>query len=96
MKAQIFNNSWWIHDTDPERLKTNLNAFLAGAEFGIEGEIEHHFQPQGYTCLWLLTESHLAVHTFPEEGKSYVELSSCVKKQFNIFCNAFKVIYGSR
>lgn len=38
---------------------------------------EHHFSPQGYTCLWLLAESHLALHSFPEEAHTYIELSSC-------------------
>lgn len=39
--------------------------------------MEHHFEPQGYTAVWLLAESHCALHTFPEENKAYVELSSC-------------------
>ena len=39
--------------------------------------LEHHFEPQGYTALYLLAESHFAVHTFPEFGRTYYELSSC-------------------
>jgi S-adenosylmethionine/arginine decarboxylase-like enzyme len=39
--------------------------------------VEHTFVPQGYTALWLLGESHAAVHTFPEHNRTYVELSSC-------------------
>lgn len=42
-----------------------------------EWDTEHHFSPQGYTALWLLSESHFAVHTFPEFGRTYIELSSC-------------------
>lgn len=47
--------------------------------------IEHHFEPQGYTALWLLGESHLAVHTFPEHGISYLELSSCMMDKYVLF-----------
>jgi S-adenosylmethionine decarboxylase len=46
---------------------------------------EHHFPEQGYTCFWLLGESHLAIHTFPESGKSYIELSSCNKEKLEKF-----------
>ena len=36
--------------------------------FEILGEVEHVFQPQGYTLLFLLSESHLSLHTFPEKS----------------------------
>lgn len=94
MKAMMYNRQWWIGDTDPDRLNSNLTAMLKGSNFGVLEVAEHRFEPYGYTCLWLLSESHLAVHTFPEENKSYIELSSCVKTPFNLFCNAFGGIYG--
>jgi len=77
MKAAIYNFQSWIKETDPEQLKRELSALLDAAGFVILNLSDHHFQPQGYTGVWLLSESHLAVHTFPEEQKTYVELSSC-------------------
>lgn len=94
MKAKMHKRSWWIKDIDPERLRSNMTAFLLAASFGILGEVEHYFSPYGYTCLWLLSESHLAIHTFPEEEKTYVELSSCIEKPFNIFCSQMKSVEG--
>ena len=44
----------------------------------------------GYSALWLLAESHFAVHTFPEERKSYIELSSCVEDKFYKFIDMVK------
>ena len=73
----IWNRSFWIENTDPESLKARFADNLKAAGFTILAFSEHHFQPQGYTALWLLGESHLALHTFPETGKSYLELSSC-------------------
>lgn len=93
MKAKMYNRQWWITDTESARLHSNLTSLLKGAGFGVLGEVEHKFTPQGYTCLWLLSESHLAVHTFPEENKTYVELSSCVPSPFYVFCNAFGCLY---
>ena len=58
---------------------------LLDSGFKILGFVEHSFEPIGYTGLWLLAESHLAVHTFPERGVTYVELSSCNLEYYNSF-----------
>lgn len=85
MKAQMFNYRKWIRTTNPELIKQKYGRLLANSGFRILERIEHYFEPQGYTVIYLLAESHFAVHTFPEEGKSYIELSSCVKKQYKAF-----------
>lgn len=77
MQAKIWNYSEWIAETNPQKIKELFDKFLAECGFKILNVSEHHFQPQGYTALWLLSESHFAVHTFPEFGKTYIELSSC-------------------
>ncbi len=84
MKAQMYHFSTWVPSTDPEELKS-LESMLQRAGFGLEGMVEHHYEPQGYSCVYLLSESHLSVHTFPEENCSQIELMSCVKKPFNNF-----------
>ncbi len=48
----------------------------------VVGFSEVCFQPHGYTAVWLLAESHFALHTFPEEGRTYCELSSCNRQKF--------------
>lgn len=85
MKAEMFNYQEWIKETDPERLHSYFNSILIKSGFEVIRFIDKHFSPYGWTCLYLLGESHLAIHTFPEEGKSYIELSSCVKKPFDLF-----------
>ena len=85
MKAQMFNYNDWVKETKPEKLFKDYKKKLIDSGFGIEGIVEKHFKPFGYTALFLLSESHFAIHTFPEEGISYIELSSCVKKQYDNF-----------
>ena len=85
MKAKMNNWNGWITETDPKTLDDTYRARLLRSGFKILKECEHHFTPYGYTKLYLLAESHFAIHTFPEEGKTYVELSSCVDKQFERF-----------
>lgn len=77
MQAKIWNFSEWIKETDPKKIREMFDEALRKSGFNILCFTDHHFTPQGYTALWLLTESHFAVHTFPEFGKTYIELSSC-------------------
>ena len=85
MEAKMNNLTVWLGETRPEVLKVFFEKVLSKSGFGVLNKTEHYFEPQGYTCLWLLSESHLAIHTFPEEGKTYVELSSCVDKPYYKF-----------
>lgn len=90
MQAKIWNHSEWITQTDPTTLREYFTGLLKGAGFGVLGFYEYHFEPQGYTALWLLCESHFAVHTFPEYGKTYIELSSCNLPYFQKFIEQIK------
>jgi S-adenosylmethionine decarboxylase len=73
MKARIWNHRSWIKNDEIGYMRDVLKDFLIHAGFGIVGFSEVHFQPQGYTAVWLLAESHLAIHTFPEENRVYCE-----------------------
>lgn len=77
--------SQWIQTVNPSELKDMFNKILIDSGFNILKFIDYNFKPFGYTALWLLSESHFAVHTFPEESKTYIELSSCIKEPFDKF-----------
>ena len=40
----------------------------------------HKFQPQGVTCVGLLGESHISVHTWPELGHAVCDIFTCGSK----------------
>lgn len=88
--TRIYNFRAWIAPSEPQQLKDYFTDLLKHAGYGVMNFCEHHFSPQGYTCIWLLSESHLAVHTFPEEGKTYVELSGCSKAMNDRFVERFQ------
>lgn len=81
----MHNYTTWVQEVDPKRLESNLSDLLKRSGFDVLQFIEYHFTPHGYTALWLLGESHLAVHTFYEDNEAYIELSSCVKAPFDAF-----------
>lgn len=78
----------WIveaHGCPPEglrdlgRLRELFRAAIADLELHTVGEILWHQFPHtgGITGLALLSESHLACHTFPEHGSICLNLFSC-------------------
>lgn len=94
MEARIDNYSTWVKGATSDELKESTQQLIEAAGFTILNMMEHHFEPQGYTALWLLAESHCALHTFPEQGKSYLELSSCnleMYEQFILLLDIFLV-----
>lgn len=77
MKAKMDNFAGWVRTSDKDYLKNTFGNLLKKSNFNILSFTDYTFEPFGYTALWLLAESHLAVHTFPEQGNAYFELSSC-------------------
>ncbi|MGB4115997.1 MAG: adenosylmethionine decarboxylase [Polaromonas sp.] len=49
----------------------------------IVGDVFHQFEPQGVTGTVLLAESHMAIHTWPEEGFVTVDVYVCNYMQDN-------------
>ena len=94
MDAQIDNYFTWIEGSDSSQIKSEIESIIQEAGFTILNFIDHQFQPQGYTALWLIAESHCALHTFPEENKSYVELSSCNRQMYVDFVRIFNHRYN--
>lgn len=40
--------------------------------------VQHHrFSPNGVTILVLLAESHVSIHTYPDEGKAFFDVFTC-------------------
>ena len=37
----------------------------------------YKFQPQGVTVVYALAESHISIHTFPEEGSCAIDVYTC-------------------
>jgi S-adenosylmethionine decarboxylase len=60
-----------------EKIKTLLDGICEKYDFSILNKSEHKFEPYGLTILYLLSESHLSVHTFPERKYIAIDLYTC-------------------
>lgn len=85
MKTRLWRDQFYIQETNPQALKEFFNKLLQEAGLTIVGFTENYFEPQGYTAVWILAESHFAVHTFPEQNETACELSCCNLEKYHRF-----------
>lgn len=60
-----------------EFLDGKLREILGKTSVTIEGAVHKVFQPQGLTILYLLSESHFSIHTWPEAGSCAIDFYHC-------------------
>jgi S-adenosylmethionine decarboxylase len=74
--AEIYGCSFdFLNDVEKVE-ETMINAALeAGAE--IREFVFHKFSPQGVSGVVVISESHLAIHTWPELGYAAVDVFTC-------------------
>ncbi len=78
----------WLEDPFPLERVDPWPALLHGAaERGhatILGEQFHQFEPWGASGFLLLAESHISVHTWPEEGLAVIDIFACGRLDIDI------------
>lgn len=95
LNAEMFNFEKWVTITNPKSLKLSVEELLKKSNFNIIHFTEHYFPIEGYTCVWILAESHLAIHTFPKDSKSYIQISSCNKNKLDIFQDKIELHFST-
>ncbi|MGE5422329.1 MAG: adenosylmethionine decarboxylase [Ignavibacteriales bacterium] len=74
--AEIYGCSFNILNDLAKVEETMINAALeAGAE--VREFVFHKFSPQGVSGVVVISESHLAIHTWPELGYAAVDVFTC-------------------
>jgi S-adenosylmethionine decarboxylase len=71
-------------------LKKMLKQICEKNDFQILREIDYEFTPQGCSILFLLSESHLSIHTFPEKNHMSFDIYTCRQYDTN---NEYNQIY---
>ena len=58
-------------------VKPLMEKIIKNMSLNVVGHLHHQFQPIGATCLYLLSESHLSIHTYPELRYLAIDLYCC-------------------
>ena len=64
-----------------DMMKPLMDKIISELNLNVVGESSHQFEkfngPYGVTMIYLLSESHLSIHTFVDEGKIALDLFTC-------------------
>jgi len=63
--------------SDIEKMKDMLDDICNTHNFTVLQRVGHKFEPIGYTLMYLLSESHISVHTFPECNYIAFDIYTC-------------------
>ncbi len=50
---------------------------VTACDLHVVNQCGHQFEPHGYTYVFLLSESHMSVHTYPEYRSFYLDIFCC-------------------
>ena len=64
-----------IHD--PEKVMDILHSAVKDARATVIKSASHQFDPSGVTGIAILAESHISIHTWPEEGYVAADIFTC-------------------
>ncbi|MBI4100094.1 S-adenosylmethionine decarboxylase [Candidatus Microgenomates bacterium] len=84
IKVEPFENSVRI-------IEGLAEAIVGSLGLNVVNKLSHAFSPQGVTLVYVLSESHLAIHSWPELGTIHVDLVTChstTRKQFENSLNS--------
>jgi S-adenosylmethionine decarboxylase len=62
---------------NPELIEKYMNEAARIANATIVNSVFHHFNPYGVSGAVIISESHLAIHTWPEYGYAAVDVFTC-------------------
>lgn len=62
---------------DLQSIQSVLTSGIERANMTILNTFTHQFTPQGVTLLFALAESHVSIHTFPENGSLSADAYTC-------------------
>ena len=81
---------------DLEGIRTLFDLVAEAMGATVLNRFSYKFQPQGVTVVYALAESHISLHSFPENGSVAIDCYTCgemdTKKGAQMFIEHFKPI----
>jgi S-adenosylmethionine decarboxylase len=60
-----------------QTVKPLLDQIILDCNLNVVNEAGHQFTPFGVTYVYVLSESHLSIHTYPETSSAYMDIFCC-------------------
>ncbi len=82
---------------DLEQIKQSMVAAALEAGAEVRETVFHQFSPQGVSGVVVISESHLAIHSWPEYGYAAVDVFTCGQTVNPwVSCNYLKQAFSAR
>jgi S-adenosylmethionine decarboxylase proenzyme len=85
--------------SDLQQLQTLMNNICDKNNYSVLKRSHHEFDPNGFSILYLLSESHMSIHTFPEKNYIAFDLYTCRayrdNKIYNTIYNDLIVLFDA-
>lgn len=78
----VFGTLYGVKISHTEELVPIMEKIVKKLDLNEVNRAFHQFEPEGVTGVIVLSESHFAVHTYPESEKVYLDIFCC-SKNFN-------------
>ena len=75
-----------------ESIQCLLDSLCERHDFTILGKMHHVFEPQGLSVIYMLSESHISIHTFPEKQYLALDIYTCREYRDN---SVYQSIYNA-
>jgi len=62
---------------DIDGLKNMFDYICEKYDYHILHKVQHQFEPHGVTIIYMLSESHMSIHTFPEKEYAALDIYTC-------------------
>lgn len=82
-----------IFDNSIRKINDVAQSIVEDMNLNVVKKINHLFSPQGVTLVYILSESHLIIHTWPESGMVHVDLVTCSLRSEKEFERALKYAF---
>jgi S-adenosylmethionine/arginine decarboxylase-like enzyme len=83
IKTEHFENNGAFINKIASQLIDNLHLKVVNS-------LTHQFKPVGITYIYVLSQSHLVIHTWPETGYIHIDLVTCQQTNKDDFVSALK------
>jgi len=86
VKAESFENSI-------EKVEEVAESIVGDLDLNVVKKLSHMFSPQGITLVYILSESHLVIHTWPESGFVHIDMVTCSLRTEKEFESSLKYAF---
>lgn len=80
-------------DNSIQKIEESAESIIGDMDLNVVKKFNHAFSPQGFTLVYILSESHLVIHTWPESGMIHVDLVTCSPRSEKEFESSLKYAF---